>query len=229
MAIYCIGDSHANFFSGSDEMQPEWPGEGIKHFHPFFRAFRIGPVLAYNLCRNNSSTRGREKLMELLSLFPSKSKVMFCFGEIDCRAHIILQAERQKRPVEGVVRTVAERYFSVIKEVRGMGFTPLIWNVIPSAPTDINSKINVPAKYLFHGTREERNDVTRRFNADLKILAIDHDVFFLDFFDKLMNRDGSVKLEYYCQDDIHLAQKAMPIVLEALKKSPEFDKEFAPM
>lgn len=229
MAIYCVGDSHANFFSGFDEMQPEWPSDGIKNGHPFFKAFRIGPVLAYNLCRNNSSTRGREKLMELLSQFPPKSNVLFCFGEIDCRAHIVLQVKRQSRTVEAIIKTVADRYFSVVKEVQGMGFTPLIWNVIPSAPTDINSKINVPAKYLFHGTQKERNDVTRRFNAYLKTLAKDRDIFFMDFFDKLMNEDGSVKLEYYCQDDIHLSQRAMPIVLEELKKFPGFDIEFAPM
>ena len=32
-----------------------------------------------------------------------------------------------------------------------------------------------------------------------------------------MNDDGSVKLEYYSKDDIHLSQKAMPFVLDSLK------------
>ncbi len=223
MIIHCIGDSHTNFFCGSDEMQPEWPDNGIKNRHPFFRSYRIGPVLAYNLCRYNSSTRGREKLFELLGQLPEKSNIMLCFGEIDCRAHIVLQSEKQGRPTKEIVKDVVDRYFSVLQEVQAMGLNILVWNVIPSAPTDINSRINVPQQYLFHGTCAERNAVTIQFNTYLKKLAKANDMFFIDFFDKFMNEDKSVKLQYYCKDDIHLSQDAMPIVLDALKKFPGFE------
>lgn len=221
MTIHCIGDSHANFFCGSDEMQPEWPDEGNINYLPMFKAYRIGPVLAYNLCRLNSTTRGRENLFDLLDQLPPGSDIMFCFGEIDCRAHVVLQAESQNRPAKEIVKTVVDRYFSVLCEVKEMGFNVLVWNVIPSAPTDINSRINVPPKFNFYGTCAERNHVTRKFNTYLKTLARNQGIYFLDIFDLLMNGDGTVKLEYFCTDDIHLSQKAMPFVIEKLQADRE--------
>ncbi|MBU3915657.1 hypothetical protein KKA14_09000 [bacterium] len=216
MLIHCVGDSHTNFFSGYDAPQPEWPGEGIRNRYDFFRCYRIGPVLAYNLCDVNTTMRGREKLLLLLEQLQSGSHVMFCFGEIDCRAHIVLQSQKQNKPTLEIVKKAVSRYFSVIREVRAMGFHPLIWNVVPSAPSDINAKILLPSQYLFHGTCEERNSVTRQFNTYLKDLAGSENIFFLDVFDYLMNEDGSVKREYY-RDEIHLGQQAMPLVLENIR------------
>jgi hypothetical protein len=215
MKIHCIGDSHANFFSGFDEMQPEWPAPDIKNRLPFFRSYRIGPVLAYNIGEYGTTTRGREKLEELLSLLEPGNKIMFCFGEIDCRAHIILQSQKQNRPLKTVIEKVVERYFSMILQVRTLGFEPLIWNVIPSAPTEINDRITVPPQYLFHGSCEERNRVTRHFNQNLKILADAEGIKFLSLFDRLFLQNGSVNLSYF-SDEIHLSQKAMPLVLESL-------------
>ncbi len=214
---FIVSETATPIFCGSDSMQPEWPNPGIKNHLPLFRAYRIGPALAYNLCRLIQQRGGREKLFDLLDTISITDYIMLCFGEIDCRAHILLQAEKQKRNTKAIAREAAERYFSVIKEVRGMGFNVIVWNVIPSAPDDVNSKINVPSEYLFHGTCSERNRVTREFNSCLKELAADHDIGFLDFFDRLIHDDGSVKLAYYLQDDIHLSQKAMPIVMEALR------------
>ncbi len=223
MVIHCIGDSHANFFCGFDKMQPEWPSDEINNKYSFLNSYRIGPVLAFNLCRNNSSTRGRENLFDLLGQIPLNSNILFCFGEIDCRAHVILQSERQSKPTKEIVKDVVDRYFFVLKEVQSAGYNVLVWNVIPSAPTDINNRINVPPKYLFHGSCSQRNEVTRQFNQYLKELVTKEGMFFLDFFDALMNEDGTVKLEYYCTDDIHLSQKAMPIVLDELERFPGFD------
>ncbi|MBT3224982.1 MAG: hypothetical protein HN745_03610 [Deltaproteobacteria bacterium] len=217
MIFHCIGDSHANFFSGTDEIQPEWPAAEIRNRLPFFRSYRIGPVLAYNLCEYGTTTRGREKLENLLTRLDPGSHVMFCFGEIDCRAHIILQSQKQNRPPEAVIQEVVTRYFSVILETRKMGFQPLIWNVIPSAPTEINDRITVPPQYLFHGSCEERNRVTRLFNQTLKTLAKSAGIQFLSLFDQLFLEDGSVNQSYF-SDEIHLSQKAMPLVLESLNK-----------
>ncbi len=215
--IHCIGDSHVNFFTGYDSVQIDPESNMIKNKYQFFKIYWIGPVLAYNLCMENTTTKGREKLFELLEYFPAGSNLMFCFGEIDCRAHIIRQAEKQEREPEDIVKNVVDRYFSVLKEVREAGYNVIVWNVIPSAPNDINSRLNMSKEYLFHGTWEERNAVTRQFNKRLKLLIKkEGDMFFLDFFDKLMNSDGTVKTEYYCKDDIHISQEAMPIVLEEL-------------
>ena len=214
--IHCVGDSHANFFTGYDEPQPEWPGSGIKHRYEFFRCYRIGPALAYNLREYNTTTNGREKLWTLIDLLERGSRLMFCFGEIDCRAHIALRAEKEGRTHEEVVRSVVDRYVSVILEVKRLGLIPLVWNVIPSAPTDINSRITVPPEHRFHGTASERNDITRRFNSYLRELVQREGIYFLDLFDDLFLADGTVDLSFY-RDEIHLSQKAMPLVLARLR------------
>ncbi len=215
MIIHCIGDSHANFFSGFDEMQPEWPASEIKNRMPFFRSYRIGPVLAYKLCEHGTTSMGREKLERLLDCLKPDSHIMFCFGEIDCRAHILLQSAKQKRKPETIIQEVVERYLSVILEAKRSGFQPLIWNVIPSAPTTINDRITVPPQYLFHGSCEERNRITRIFNQTLKKPAEAAGISFLDIFDQLLSKDGSVDRSFY-SDEIHLSQKAMPLAIEAL-------------
>lgn len=217
MIIHCIGDSHTNFFSGTDEMQPEWPAPDIRNRLPLFRSYRIGPVLAYNLCEYGTATRGREKLELLLTSLDPGSQIMLCFGEIDCRAHIILQSKKQKRPIEAIISETVDRYFSMILQIGEMGFQPLVWNVIPSAPTEINDKITVPPQYQFHGSCAERNHVTRIFNQTLKTLAESARIHFLSIYERLFLEDGSVNLSYF-SDEIHLSQKAMPLVLESLSR-----------
>lgn len=217
MIIHCIGDSHANFFSGFDEMQPEWPSAGIENRLPFFRSYRIGPVLAYKLCEYGTSSRGREKLEQLLSQLEIGSHILFGFGEIDCRAHILLQSENQNRPLEDIISEVVARYLSVIRKTKQAGFRPLIWNVVPSAPTDINQRITVPPQYLFYGSVSERNTVTRIFNRELAAGAETDAIPFLDIFDRLLTPEGDVDRSWYC-DEIHLSQKAMPLALEALSR-----------
>ncbi len=213
MLISCVGDSHANFFSGYDTPQPEWPGENIRNRYPFFRSYRLGPVLAYNLCEENTTSRGREKLFQLVTELKPGSYLLFCFGEIDCRAHIHLQSQRQNRTTHAIVTEVVERYFSAIKEVQNLGFYPLVWNVIPSAPSDINDRIQVPPQYLFHGTCQERNDITDIFNRSLDQLCRETNIPFISIFHQLLNPDGTVNKRFYC-DEIHLGQTAMPLVLE---------------
>ena len=217
MVVHCIGDSHANFFSGFDEMQPEWPDPRVRHRYPMLRAYRIGPALAFNLCRTRTTTRGRERLFALLDTLPARSPVMLCFGEIDCRAHILRQAERQRRSVGDVVREVVDRYVSVLLEVQAMGFRVLAWNVVPSAPTDVEGGIRPDPVYRFHGSSDERNRITRAFNETLKAVAATRGIPFVDIFAQLIGDDGTVRTELYCDDAIHLSQKAMPLALERLE------------
>lgn len=217
MVIHCVGDSHANFFSGFDEMQPDWPAPGIKNRYPELRSYRIGPVLAYKLCEYGTTSGGREKLDKLLALLKPGEHILFCFGEIDCRAHVLLQAEKQKLPPETIINHIVERYLSIILEIRQAGFLPLVWGVIPSAPTDINHRITVPPQYLFHGSCKERNRVSQAFNQTLKQRANAGHIPYLDIFESLWSEAGGVDRSFY-SDEIHLSQKAMPLALEALKK-----------
>jgi hypothetical protein len=211
--IYCIGDSHASFFSGYDRIQPSWPNKSTNKFS-FLKNYRLGPVLAYNLCSFKTRSRGREKLFYILThLIPLGSKVLFCFGEIDCRAHLLKQAEIQKREVHEIIRECVERYLSVIQETKKKGFDVIVWNVMPSGIIDDALEKDYP----FYGTNVERNRVSKYFNEYLKQKLEKFNILFIDIFDKLVFENLETKDSYYF-DGVHLSQKAMPYFLNKLLK-----------
>lgn len=218
MPIYCIGDSHVDFFSGQDEIQPLWP-KPSNDLLPYFKTFRLGAVLAYNLCEYGAGLKGREALFLLLDRripaayreIPPGSKVLLCFGEIDCRAHLLKQAELQKKPIESVVEECVKRYFGVIMEIQQLGYEVMVWNAVPSSRYDSIPNKEFPA----HGTSLKRNQVTKLFNDYLSDRCCSGDAAFITIFDDLVDEQGLTRMEYYF-DYVHLSQKAMPLALSKL-------------
>ena len=211
--IYCIGDSHAGFFSGYDRMQPGWPNKSTNKYS-FLKSYRLGPVLAYNLCNFKTRSKGREKLLYILTHFvPLGSKVLFCFGEIDCRAHLLKQSEIQRRDIHDIIRECVDRYFTVIKDTKKKGFDIIVWNVMPSGIIDDA----LEKEYPFYGTNSERNKVSKYFNEYLKQKLEGIDILFIDIFDKLVFENFETNDSYYF-DGVHLSQKAMPYFLNELLK-----------
>lgn len=210
--IYCIGDSHASFFSGSDKIQPEWPDRSYDHI-PSFRSYRVGASTAYNLSEEHSSTRGREKVFEILSQLPKNATALLCFGEIDCRVHLLRQSREKHRPLEVVVRECVERYMNVVKEIKEKGFDVIVYEVIASTlHGDIAEK-----EYRAYGTCIERNEVTKLFNTILKEKAKEIGVSTIGLFDYLVERDGTTDTYLY-SDKIHLSQRAMPLFVKEINK-----------
>jgi acetyltransferase-like isoleucine patch superfamily enzyme/GT2 family glycosyltransferase/Tfp pilus assembly protein PilF len=202
--IHVIGDSHVVVFSGF-----EVPPQGIDNtgFLPFFRAYRLGPYTAYN------AEKRREVIESVLErkVAPGDS-VMLCFGEIDCRVHLIEQSESQHRPLEDVVTECVTRYAHLFDIKEKYGIRLLVWNAIPSSTENIDS-----GEYSTHGTCRERNEVTRIFNGKLKEECEKRGITFVSVFDRLIDDDGLTKAEYY-SDAVHLSQKAMPVILEEFRR-----------
>ena len=210
--IHCIGDSHASFFSGQDMVQPVYP-ERSQDSLLFFRSYRLGAVLAYNLCKDGTREKGREKLFNLLdNSIPKGEKVMLCFGEIDCRFHLLRQAQKQNRHLEELVNECVDRYYSVIIEIKEKGYSVMVWNVIPSALE--NNPIN-NEEYPFFGSILERNRVAKLFNEALSSRILNTNIIMIDIFKRLVTNEGLTKSEYFF-DGIHLSQKAMPFVIEKM-------------
>lgn len=210
--IYCIGDSHASFFSGLDEMQPEWP-KPAENSLPFFRVIRLGPVLAYSLHRYGTKTRGRENLFKAIRKIPPKSKVLLCFGEIDCRNHILKQAALQKRSLEEIVAECVDRYTSVAGELKNMGHEIILWGVLASSLSNNPQNSEFPT----YGTCVERNRATAIFNRFLADWCVANKAKFISVFDELIDSAGYTKTEFYA-DQIHLSQKVMPFVIAKMQK-----------
>ncbi len=209
--IHCIGDSHASFFSGTDAIQPVWPELG-KNYIPLFKAYRLGPVTAYNLCKTGTKSGGREKLFEVLKTIETNSTVLLSFGEIDCRVHLLKQSREHDRPLADVVNECVDRYFGVVQEVKSLGYQVLVWAAIPST---IAGKIAEP-DYVAYGTCAERNEVTKLFNNRLTQLAEAQKIPVISVFNELVLPNGLTNFAYY-SDEVHLSQKAMPLVVRKIK------------
>jgi len=210
--LHCIGDSHASFFSGQEERQPAWPKKA-NDIIPSFRTYKVGPSLAYSLCESKTKTRGREKLFKILKQIPDQSNVMLCFGEIDCRAHVMKRVEQTKKSPASVVQTIVKRYFSVVMEIVKINkFRVFVWNVIPSSYLNKLRQNRWPV----YGTVQERNKITKIFNDLLKERCDTNDIPFIDVFDHFV--DGLMTKKEFYHDDVHFSQRTMPIVLEELKK-----------
>jgi len=210
--IHCVGDSHASLFSGQAVKQPMWP-EKANDILPQFKTYKVGPSLAYNLCELKTTTRGRERLFKILKTIPVGSYVMLCFGEIDCRAHIMKRAEKMKKSPDAIAQTVAKRYFSVIMEVVKLGYKVLVWNAIPSSYLNKLRQDRWPV----YGTVQQRNKVTKVFNEFVKIRCANKGIPFIDVFDHFVDENLMTKKEFF-RDDIHLSPETMPIILEELRK-----------
>ena len=218
--VYCIGDSHASLFSGQEAIQPLWP-KPSNDVIPYFKTFHIGPVLAHALAQYGTRAKGREILSILLArqteasdrAIPDGSLVLLCFGEIDCRCHIIPQSKDFGGSLEDAAYRAADRYCRAVTDVRAWGHQPLVWNVVPSSRRNEGGG----GDYPMIGTSLERNEATRLFNSRVAGFCEENGIAFIDVFDALVEADGLPKMEYF-MDDIHLSQRAMPLVIEWLRR-----------
>lgn len=208
--IHCIGDSHSAVFSGEEAMQPCWP-EPASNLLPEFKSYRIGPATAYQL---NNKQHIIESLIDSLEL-ESTDKLMFCFGEVDIRAHLIKQAKEQDRPVNDLVLECVDRYINAIRHYKKYGIQIIIWGPIASW-SDEKKYTGGPS----FGTNKERNWVTFAFNIALQFACIKEEFEFVSIFYDMVHDNMTTILDFL--DDwegshMHLSQRAMPIILEKFK------------
>ena len=120
--IHCIGDSHSAVFSGVEDMQPEWP-QIASNSIPHFKSYRIGPATAYQL------ENKKEIIEDILSKnYNDGDSLLFCFGEVDIRAHLIKQMELQSRTLKDIVKECVDRYFNTIISYKNNGINCIKYN-----------------------------------------------------------------------------------------------------
>jgi hypothetical protein len=216
--LIVIGDSHAYFFSGQEVIRPK----KIAYHHgaisssenllPKFSPIHIGPVLAYNSNKYGTKTHGREKVDYLIKkrLIEPGAQVLFCYGEIDIRNHVVRQASAQGVPVECVVDKVLENYLAFLISMREKGFRVACWGPTPSFPDAEQPNAVFPV----HGDEITRNKATLYFNGQLKNLCRQNSLIFVSIAEKLIDERGRIKRDYFF-DGCHLGQNAWSLVAEA--------------
>ena len=205
--IHCIGDSHSSIFSGNEEIQPVWPqrsNDGL----PFFRTYRIGPATAYQI---------KTKVATIDNIINDNQikgddKILFCFGEVDCRAHLKKQMDAQQKSMVDIVKECVDRYFETVLSYIDKNI--MVWG--PIASWEPSRRYNGPS----FGTCEERNKITGEFNKQLKELCDENNITFITIFDDMVS-DSGLTDPFFLDDwdgcHMHLSQRSMDVILKKFK------------
>ena len=212
--IYLIGDSHVSVFSGVDysenglmHMQPEFGLININKFEqkiPYFCAIRIGSHTAFNSYNKLNKIEGviYEYKIDM------GDYIFTCFGQIDVQYHLIPNTVKNNISMDETIDICIDNYLKTLNYLK-TNYPNIKIGAYGAPATSIGCGPNPRI------TKEQAigyNNITLRFNEKLKIKCEENDMLFKDISDKLLLPDGSTN-EVFVIDDIHLSQKAMPLIL----------------
>ncbi|MEK6620985.1 MAG: hypothetical protein AABZ13_00700 [Planctomycetota bacterium] len=214
--IYCIGDSHVSVFSGrgtkdNPYQQPLFPTI-TKGDLPAFTPIRLGAILAYNLVGKTS------RIFEALEYYKVSRDdvVLLSFGEIDCRMHILRQAQIFNAPVKSLVEECVARYLIAAQIIANKEYRVGFWGPIASSiAPPLPEHLQKPEEFPVFGSCQERNHITQYFNEYLTQLGKAFGLETFSIFPELIHSDHLTRTEYY-MDQIHLSQSAIPLIEKVL-------------
>ena len=139
--------------------------------------------------------------------------VVWVFGEIDARSHIVRQHVEHRRAVDEVIDTLARDYVRGIREVERAyaGLRSVVFAPIP--PLD-NPNYTSAVLPMF-GSIEERVAVTRQLRAALATLCERHGILYLDVASQFETPRGDLRWElsdHFC----HIASGCQAPIIEGL-------------
>ncbi len=189
MTIHVFGDSHAvSGFGRIAEAEIHWIGALTMH--------RIG-------------RDGAQQLFEGVTVGPG-DVLIFVYGEVDVRAHILrLARQLQKSPSE-LVRDLADRYAIALfmASLRRPGVTFMLTSVVPPASWfAAYGNVDLPV----YGSLRKRVRITRELNARLKSHAEHLGLRYFDYTPFYEARHGGLRFEL-SDSHVHInAESAEPI------------------
>lgn len=180
--LISLGNSHANFFSGLNNVI----------------TMDIGPGLAYKLIDDKSTNNSKSKILNLLDKTnPSTSAFILSFGEIDVRMFVIKISEIKNITIEESVGKVVKKYIEMIELILERGYRILIHGLHGSAT---NYDINFP----YYGTIQQRNEATIIFNNILKNYSNEKKIPFTSMEDLVVDKNTYTTNIEYINDGCHL-------------------------
>jgi len=206
MRIFCVGNSHVNTFSGEEILTRQFKKD-------IFSGQDIGAAVAYNFYEHHLE-RSLEVFKELGA--DNSSYWSLVVGEVDCRYHLPLQADNQKRTDESVVSECVERLFKSYIFLKDKGISPIVFSIHPTT-TEGHSMENLERP--IYGSWERRNNICLLWNKCCEDLSLAKDIPFISFYQYLVDGNNKTKMEYFL-DYCHLnSKKVMPFILGGLNKS----------
>jgi len=201
--IYCIGNSHANFFTGTD------PPSRYKGERGQFVSKSIGPIIAYNF-KNNHFPKVID-FLEWENIDKSENYVMLVVGEVDCRWHLPKQAQINQRCELETTRECVDRFFECICDLRALGYHMIGWGGHPSTTA---SHSDDPYNPIF-GDCFTRNRISLEWSRYLGERCLENSIPFLSIIEDLIDENGLTRMEYF-RDYCHLGENAFTIMEKQL-------------
>lgn len=207
-----LGDSHVNFFSGNEALTFQSIGNDINLCPTItnnpFTVLHLGPCLAYNSNRTNTSTLFSEKVDYLCRNFIKPgARIICCLGEIDLRVHVFRQTELQAKSFEDVVDDIVAEYISFLASLKTKGYQVYCWGAIASQ----QELCPIDPDFPRNGTELQRNKATAYFNRKLSLLCEQYKIGYLSIFEQLIDSDFQTLEKYLSADHCHLGQRALEL------------------
>lgn len=196
--VYVVGDSHTLSFS----------------FHHPFITCHLGPVTAYNILKENSTTSSKKKLFSLANKINKKKDILvLVFGEIDCRIHIFRRFKKSNETIaiDEIIDETIKNYFVAIEKLLGMRLNVIVYGVPPA-----NYQENVYG-YDYYAEASVQADIKKIFNKKMKEQCYIKGVKYIEIFYTFSDRDGFI-LPNYSSDQIHLNNKIIPFIQNWFKE-----------
>lgn len=202
--IHLIGNSHVNTFSNDNKVNMSFENE-------LFISHHIGPVIAYNFYEHHMGS-----VYSILKNknIPTSDYISLIVGEVDCRLHLPLHADRLGVADITMVSECVDRLFVCYDELTKMGYNLIVFS---THPTTIESHDMSRSDRPIYGNVERRNSICSMWNAKTMEMCKDRDIVYIDFYDLLVDDNNITKMEYFL-DYCHLnSSMCFPFILNKIK------------
>lgn len=202
--IFCLGDSHINHF-------PYLQGYDVIK-QPF------GPITVSGISLHI------DRILDYVknSGFPTeKQYVTLSIGEIDCRVHIGMNADKLQKDEKEIIADQTESLIECYNMLNSLGAMPIVSGVHPclrDIPTlTLESSIDYN-NLCIYGNRERRHTICTEWNKQLEEKAVSAGFKYYDIYSSVIN-ENNAPIDMYYTDFLHLDYKIIhPIISEKLLK-----------
>lgn len=188
--VHVLGDSHSFEFIKVPGCVVHW----------------LGPITMHRVGRDGLS------FLNLLDHgVLDEQVVIFAFGEIDVRFHILKQRDIYKRDLEEILDTLTENYFATI--LTNKNLYKNLFCIVYSITPPLESLKNLLPHF---GLIEERVEITKQFNKKLEEKCKEVGIAFLDVFDDYSNADGTLNIAL-SDNNVHINNDCYQPIYNKLK------------
>jgi hypothetical protein len=164
-----------------------------------FQAYHCGACMAYGLMTPDSETRSFQTLQTYIGMWrPATDKLIFLFGEIDCRILVYYKSRKSNMPINDVIDMVAYRYLAAVLYWKGMGFNVAVHGVIPACRQGNDYGVE------FYGPQDDRCLINAKFDDAMNMACIQTGIPYFSVFNhpELRDRDDEGMLQEYLLPDL---------------------------